>query len=253
MNPERAAAVLAGRLDGLRPRAELPFLLDVVRGAEGRSLRPLFDALAPVDGVALAELVCGPRAPGGADTIRAALPHAAVLEAAVSARGLYPRLIELAGEAAGEVLAVAAGRHPSAVWLVQLSRKVEVFGPGLTHLLAAAQHPCFAAICRAHAEAGHHDALVFVAGETGRPEPSAALLPLDLDAALRAAGAALDRDPTCPVLPHLAAAWGPEPDALVVRLLPHLRSRAAAEALLARTRHLPRTAATLRMVLRGMV
>ncbi len=148
---------------------------------------------------------------------------------------------------------MAAARHPAASWLVPLSRKVEVFGPGLTHLLAAAAHPSFAAVCRAHAEAGHVDALVFAAGETGRAEPAAALLAIDLDAALRAAGAALDRDPASPVLAHLAAAWGPEPDDLLVRLIPHLRSREAAEALLGRARHLPRTAATLRAVLRGMV
>ena len=108
-------------------------------------------------------------------------------------------------------------------------------------------------MCRAHAEAGHLDALVFVAGETGRAEPAAALLVMDIDAALRAAGAALDRAPGSPVLAHLAALWGPEPDDLVVRLIPFLRSRAAAEALLDRARHLPRTASTLRAVLRGMV
>ncbi len=246
-------SLLDGELDGLELRAALPDLLDAVRGAGDRPLAPLFDALAARDRVALAEVVCGPRAPGGAAVVRAALPHVALLEATLSPRGLYPRLLDLAGEAGVEVLAVAAGRHPAAAWLVPLSRKVEAFGPGLTHLLAAAPHPSFAAVCRAHAEAGHLDALVFVAGETGRAEPAAALLVMDVDAALRAAGAALDRAPDSPVLAHLAALWGPEPDDLVVRLIPFLRSRAAAEALLDRARHLPRTASTLRAVLRGMV
>ncbi|MES2639214.1 MAG: hypothetical protein V4850_07010 [Myxococcota bacterium] len=245
--------LLDGDLVGLDLPAELPRLLAIVRDAKDRPLQPLFAALATKDPVALAEVVCGSRAPGGATVVRAAFPHVAALEATLSPRGLYPRLLDLAGEAATEVLALAAARHPAANWLVPLSKKAETFAVGLTHLMAAAPHPAFAAVCRAHADAGHVDGLVFVAAETGRAEPAAALLGVDLGAALRAAGAALDHDPTTPMLAHLAAAWGPEPDLLVVRLIPGLRSRAAAEALLASARHLPRTAATLRAVLRGMV
>lgn len=246
-------SLLDGNLDGVEPRVALPQLLEAVRDAGDRPLAPLFDALAARDPVALAEVACGSRAPGGAAAVRAALPHVAALEATLSPRGLYPRLLDLAGEAAVDVLAVAAARHPAASWLVPLSRKAEVFGVGLTHLIAAAPHPSFAAVCRAHAEAGHLDGLVFAAAETGRAEPAAALLVVDVDAALRAAGAALDRDPTSPVLDHFAAIWGPEPDDLLARLIPHLRSRAAADALLARARHLPRTASLLRAVRRGMV
>jgi hypothetical protein len=247
------SGLLDGNLDGLDLRTELPRLLATVRDAGGHPLGPLFAALARKDPVALAEVVCGPRAPGGAAVARAALPHAALLEAQLSPRGLYPRLLDLAGEAAPEVLAVAAARHPAASWLVPLSRKAEAFAVGITHLIAAANHPAFAAVCVAHAEAGHVDGLVFAAAETGRAEPAAALLALDVGAALRAAGAALDRDPASPVLAHLAAVWGPEPDALFARLIPHLRGRAAAEALLRRARHLPRTTDVLRAVLRGMV
>jgi hypothetical protein len=246
-------SLLEGKLDGVDLRAALPELLDAVRTAGDRPLEPLFSALAARDPVALAEVVCGTRAPGGAAAVRAALPHVDVLERTLSPRGLYPRLVDLAGEAATDVLAVASARHPAAGWLVALSRRAETFGSGLTHLLAAVPHPSFAAVCRAHAEAGHLDALVFVAGETGRAEPVAALLTVDVPTALRAAGAALDRRPASPVLEHLAAAWGPEPDDLVLQLLPHLRSRAAGDALLARARHLPRTAATLRLLLKGMV
>ncbi|MDP2317022.1 MAG: hypothetical protein Q8P41_29285 [Pseudomonadota bacterium] len=245
--------LLDGDLEGLDLRAELPRLLATVRDAGERPLAPLFAALSTQDPVALAEIVCGSRAVGGATVVRAALPHVAVLEAALSPRGLYPRLFDLAEEAAGDVLALAASRHPAASWLVPLSKKGETFAVGLTHLLAAAVHPSFASACRAHADAGHVDGLVFAAAETGRAEPAAALLAVDVNAALRAAGTALDRDPTSPMLAHLAAVWGPEPDALIVRLIPGLRSRAAAEALLASARHLPRTAATLRAVLRGMV
>ncbi len=247
------SGLLDGDLEGLDLRVELPRLLATVRDAGDRPLEPLFAALAARDAVALAEIVCGSRAPGGAHVVRAALPHVAALEATLSPRGLYPRLLDLAAEAAPDVLTVAATRHPAASWVVPLSKKAEVFAVGLTHLMAAASHPSFAAVCRAHADAGHLDGLVFAAAETGRAEPAAALLGVDPQVALRAAGAALDRDPASPVLAHLAAVWGPEPDALMVRLLPLLRSRAAAEALLAACRHLPRTATTLRAVLRGMV
>lgn len=253
MNPAPPSILLNGDLDGLDLRAELPRLLAAVREAGDRPLQPLFAALAEKDPMALAEVVCGSRAPGGAHVVRAALPHVAALEATLSPRGLYPRLLDLGGEAAADVLAIAAARHPAASWLVPLSRKAEAFAVGLTHLLAAANHPSFASVCRAHADAGHVDGLVFVAAETGRAEPAAALLGVDVAASLRAAGAALDRDPTTPMLAHLAAAWGPEPDALIVRLIPGLRSRIAAETLLASARHLPLTASTLRAVLRGMV
>ncbi|MDP2305780.1 MAG: hypothetical protein Q8P18_07110 [Pseudomonadota bacterium] len=253
MSEAPSSRLLDGELDGFDLRAELPRLLATVKGAGDRPLQPLFAALAAKDPVALAEVVCGSRAPGGASVVRAALPHVGVLEAALSPRGLYPRLLDLGGEAAAEVLALAAARHPAASWLVPLSKKAETFAVGLTHLMAAAAHPSFAAVCRAHADAGHVDGLVFVAAETGRSEPAAALLGVDVGAALRAAGAALDHDPTTPMLAHLAAAWGAEPDALIMRLIPGLRSRAAAEALLASSRHLPRTASTLRAVLRGMV
>jgi hypothetical protein len=247
------SSLLSGSLDGLDLRAELPRLLAAVRDAGDRPLAPLFAALAERDPVALAEVVCGPRAPGGAHAVRAALPHVALLERQLSARGLYPRLLDLAGEAAPDVVAAAAARHPAASWLVPLSRRAEAFAVGLTHLCAAANHPSFAAVCRAHAEAGHVDGLVFAAAETGRAEPAAALLAVDVPASLRAASAALDRDPASPILAHLAAVWGPEPDKLIAALIPHLRSRASAEALRAQARHLPKTSLLLTAVLRGMV
>ncbi len=245
--------LLKGDLDDTDLRAELPRLLAAVRGAGDQPLDPLFAALASRDPVALAEVVCGPRAAGDARVIRAALPYLAPLETALSARGLYPRLVDLAGDAAPEVLAVAAQRHPAAAWLVPLSRRVEAFAPGCTHLRAAAGHACFAAICHAHADAGNLDALVCVAGETGRAEPAAALTTVNRPAAIHAAAAALAADPQSPIVAHLAGVWGPDPDDLVSQLLPHLRSRAAAEALLRHARHLPRAAARLRAVLPGMV
>lgn len=245
--------LLHGDLAGFDPRRDLGPLLDAVRAAGDAPLAPLVDALAAAHPLALAELACGPRSPGGAALVRAVLPHLASLEKALSPRGSYPRLVELAGEAAPEVLAAAARRHPAAGWLVALSRRVEGPRAGATHLLAARTHPAFAQVCHAHAEAGHREGLVEAAGATGRAEPAAALLPFDEEAALRAAGAALDADPGCPVAAHLAAVWGPEPDALFARIVPHLRSRAAAEALLAACRHQPHARARLELVRKGMV
>lgn len=245
-----------GELADFDPRRDL----DTARGQlaalladpDDAALAAALAALAAAHPLALAELSCGPRSPGGERLVRAVLPHAAALEGALSARGAWLRLAELAGEAAPAVLAAAATRHPAAAWLVALSRRVEGEQAGATHLFAAASHPAFAAACRAHAEAGHVEGLVLAASATGRPEPAAALLAVNLEAALRAAGAALDANPRSPVIAWLAAVWGPEPDGLFLRVVPLLRSRAAAESLLDRCRHLPRSAERLRMVLKGM-
>ena len=254
----------AGDLGDLDPRAEMDRLLAAVRDAGDAPLGPLFAALARAHPVALAEIACGPRSPGGEGLVRAALVHIDVIEATLTPRGAYPRLAELAGEAGTAVLATAASRHPAASWLLALSRKVERDQAGATHLFAASSHPAFAQICRLHAEVGHVEGLVLAAGGTGRPEPAAALLAvhldpppradphLPLDAALRAAAAALDANPTAAVIPHLAAVWGPEPDALFVRLVSGLRRRDAAEALLTQARHLPRTRAVLTAIIPGM-
>lgn len=256
--------LLDGDLGDLDPRHEMDRLLAAVREAGDRPLAPLFAALARSHPVALAEVVCGPRSPGGDGVVRAGLVHVEVLEKALSPRGAYPRLAELSVDAGTAVLATAARRHPAASWLLQLSRRVEREQAGATHLFAAAGHPSFAQACRMHAEVGHVEGLVLAAGATGRPEPAAALLAvhldppgradphLPLDAALRAAAAALDADPRSAVVPHLAAVWGPEPDELLTRLVSRLRRREAAETLLAQARHLPRTRGVLTAVIPGM-
>lgn len=254
---------LEGDLTGFDPRVDLDALLATVRqlaippeaegAADAGTLGRLLGALAVKHPMALAEVACGSRAPGGTRLIRAVLPHVDALEKALTPRGCYLRLADLAGEAAPAVLAIAATRHGAAGWLIQLSHRIEGSQAGATHLFAAAGHPGFAAACRAHAEAGHTEGLILAASGTGRPEPAAALLPVRLDAALRAASAALDAQPTSPVVPYLAAVWGPEPDELLRRLVPMLRSRSAAQALRGACTHLPRTAALLDVVIRGMV
>lgn len=249
------AGVLAGNLAGLDLRAQTDLLIQAVKAAGDRPLGPMLDALAEADPLALAEVVCGTRSPGGAALILAALPHAERIEGVLSPRGAWPRLLELGGaESALPVLTTAARRHPGASWLVALSRKVEGPNAGLAHLTACAHHPAFAQACRNHAEAGHVEGLVLASGATGRAEPAAALLGVGkFDAMLRAAGAALDTAPESPLVAQLAAVWGPEPDDLFVRVLPILRKKRAAEALRAHCRHLPRTARLLDLVIRGMV
>ncbi len=79
--------LLDGDLEGVDPRAALPQLLDAVRDAGDRPLGPLFDALAARDRVALAEVVCGSRAPGGAAAARAGRPPPARREATPAPRG----------------------------------------------------------------------------------------------------------------------------------------------------------------------
>ncbi len=247
--------ILAGNLAGLDLRAQTDLLIDAVKTAEGRPLGPLLDALAAADPLALTEVVCGTRSPGGSALILAALPHAERFEATLSPRGAWPRLLELGGaESALPVLTTAARRHPGAGWLVALSRKVEGSRAGLAHLTACAHHPAFAQACRNHADAGHIEGLVLASGATGRAEPAAALLGAGkFDAMLRAAGAALDTAPDSPLVAQLAAVWGPEPDDLFVRILPILRKKSAAEALRTHCRHLPKTGRLLDLIIRGMV
>ena len=245
--------LLAGDLDNLDLRKNLDLLLNVVRDPQGQSMDPLLEALAQKDPAVLADLVCGPRSPGGPTLARAALVQAEALEKLLTPRGFYPRLVDLAGEAATEVYQRAVERHPAAGWLIPLSRKVESSFPGCTHLLHTLSHPGFGSFCHAHAEAGHLDALSFVAVSTGRCEPIAALLAVNPDFAWRGAGTLLDHWPQAPLVPHLAEVWGPDPDGLILRLVPRLRSRAAARHLLGYCRHLPRSRLLLERVLPGLV
>ncbi|MBN1336033.1 MAG: hypothetical protein JXB39_08745 [Deltaproteobacteria bacterium] len=229
-------AVLKGDLASIDPREDLDLVRDVaLRGAEaGWDLGPLFRALAEREPLALAEIAIGARAPGGANAVRAALAVIEVLECHLPVGSLYRRLALVAGEASSEVLEVAAARHPAASWLVALSDAVNDGMPGLVALRAAAAHPTFDRTCRAHVTSGHLDALLAVAKETGRAEPAAALLAAGLvDGALRAAIAALETDPgtALSLAARLAGVWGPDPDALFVRLVQRLESAVAAQAL----------------------
>lgn len=221
--------------------------------AAGRPPRALLQRLASEDGVALAELVVGPRAPASPALVEAALEVLPALEAAVAPKGLYQRLVGLTPATRGLVLAHAASRHPLAAWLVPLSEKVEGEEAGLVHLVAAAEHPAFAWACQAHATAGHRRGLIQATARLRRPEPAAALAAEGhLDAAAEAAVRLLELDPASPVVAWVGAAWGPDLDRLLVAAVRYLRDARTAAALAPWVDALPRARALLAAVGRAL-
>lgn len=219
--------LIQGDLAGIDLRRDLELVLRAA--AEAQDPRPLIDALAETDPIALAEVVCGPRSPGGPALVRAALRHTTTLEQQLTPRGAWGRLAELAGTATHEVIGAAALQHASSSWLWSLSRKVERERMGAIVLTTMADRPGFYELCQVAAAAGAREGLV-IASATGRPEPAMVLLSVDRMAAVRAAATAIEVDYGARTVPWLAAAWGPEPDELFLRIVPHLRTRGAARA-----------------------
>ncbi len=243
------------RLAELDPRRDLyeirKALAEMI--ALGQPVDALYAALGERDLVALVDLVVGPQALRGGGAVDAALALAPRLEKAVGPTGLYRRLIDLGPERGLAVLAVAAARHPTASWLVALSAKVEGKDAGLTHLRAVQGLPSLAWACQVHATAGHARALILLSAETGRVEPALALLHGGLvEEAAEAAACALEAAPAVPVVEAMAAVWGPDMDPLLCRLLTHLRSAAAADALAVHAQSFPGFGARLAAVRRGL-
>jgi hypothetical protein len=240
----------------LDPRRDIRLIRERLALALHRDedVQAILEDLAQRAPLALADLIVGPRAQPSAGLARASLGVIDVLEGAVSAAGLYRRLLDLAGSAQGEVLTVAASRHPAASWMVSLSRRVEGEGAGRTHLLHAAGHPAFAAACWAHAEAGHRLGLIAASAETGLPEPCGALASVgDVHGAAEAGVRALERTPDSPVVATLAATWGPDIGPILKSAVGHLRTRPSATALRNQSMGYPAIAALLDTVARGMV
>ena len=248
-------ALLGGDLARVDVRQELPLLRQLVAEAaeHGLDLVPLFRALAGRDPLALADLATGPRAVASDQVVRAALAVAGRLEQQMAPAGLYRRLLALAHDEARSVLRVAVKRHPTATWLVSLSQQCEGDRPGEIHLLETVSEPAFEDICRAHAQAGHFRALLHVAQRCGCPEPVVALIAVDRwDLALQAATAVLDRDGHRALGPYVAAVWGPDAEVFFLRLVPRLKSRRAAQALLEEAAGWPRCRELLERVIPGM-
>jgi hypothetical protein len=242
--------LLRGDLRDVSFPADLPQLREEAHLAlrEGVPLSPLFQALARDHPMALGDLVVGPGALTGAVAVREALDTLDTLEEMVPAGGLYHRLVTLGEAAQAEVLQAAVRRHPRASWVIRLSREVED-APGTAHLAATEQEPWFGAICQSHAEAGHVQALVDLAGR-GRVEPVVALLAVGRhDAAFEAAAAAINNVPECPLVAHVAACLGPRTDAWICRLVSRLRSAEAARSLGQQAAPFPRTAARVAAIL----
>jgi hypothetical protein len=247
--------VLAGDLDAVDPRSQLGQLRALVQAAcrADRSLVALFQALERADPIALTDLALGPMAPRSARVVEAALGVLDTLELQLSAGSLYRRLVVLAGGHGQAVLDAAAARHPAAGWLVALTDAAGEAPAGLTHLLAAADHPAFVQACWDHAAAGHHAGLVAAASRLGRPQPVAALLAHGaVEAAQQAAASLIEQHPEVELAPWLAGVWGPDLDGFWRGVIHRLRSRAALRRLAAFCSEDPRIQALLEAVERGL-
>ena len=242
--------LLSGDLRGL----ELPRDLSILRRdaeqavAAGQPLDALYGALAGEHPIALGELVYGPKALRGEMAVRASLKVLETLEKNMQPKALYPRLVSLEESTATDVLDAAIARHPNAPWLTVLSKKLNVI-PGLKQLTTEVDGGQFSTACIAHARRGHHEALLALATK-GHPEPAAALLLVgDNASSIKAATLALRTRPEADVIAWLSAAGGPEIDTLLCRLLPHLQSKSAVEALHQKSTPFPQTHARLRAIL----
>jgi len=240
----------------LDPRRDMELIrgrvVDLLRA--GQDPKPSMDDLADRNAIALAELVVGPKAITNEAWLCAALDHLDTLESALAPNGLYRRLVALCPTMGPKILLAGARRHPGASWLIELSRKIEGSDAGVIHLTATAGHPSFTQNCWTHAQAGHLPGLVHIAGQTGRPEPSAALaVHGHIDAAALAMISAIEKTPESPVVAMVAAAWGPDLDSFLRKTLPHLSSKKVAQSLQSQTQGYAEFSALLEMIIGAMV
>ena len=236
-------AWLDGDLSGVDPRAELDLLREAVAsGADrGDDLRELWRALARIDPVACAELATGPRAVPHPIAVEACLVAVDALESVVAPSGLYPRLATLAPAAGPAVLEVVARRHPGADWVARLSRRFDPV-PGRVHLILAAEVGALELACASCARAALVDGMAAAAGELGTLEPAAALIRQGrMEGAQLAAARAFDQRPDLPLLPTLAAVYGPELDPFLAGVARQLRRDEPRAILLRQATGLPLT------------
>jgi hypothetical protein len=239
MRPEDVVALDLPR-DLAKLRQGLATMIE--RGEDPTSV---LSALAERNALALADVVVGPRGLSGPGMARAALRVIEPLESVVSPSALYRRLVKLAGSARLDVLKVAARRHPSERWVMQLSAITEGEQAGLTHITLAPPE-LHSALCAAYAKAGAVDGLVAAARVLRDDVPVLALMRAgNLRGGARAAAALLVVAQHVPVVERMAAIWGPElepmlsvlieeaPDATVLeRLRDYTPGMPVAEALL---------------------
>ncbi len=219
-------AWLAGDLDGVDPRAEQHLLRDALARAveDGIDPTPLVEALADLDAVACAELVAGPRAVPHRAVVEAALSAAPALESVLPAAGLHRRLGDLVPEARGAVLRAAVRRHGGAGWVWRLGRwEQPVARTVLDHLAGPrpaadpAPRPDEAWIrtqeaCRAALAEGGVEGRVAVVDRAAAGDAAALRVLHDEapDALVEAAARLLDDGGAVPVVAWVAAWHGPE-------------------------------------------
>lgn len=185
----------------------------------GQDPSPILAALAARNALALADVVVGPKGLQGPSMARAALRFIDALESVVSPSALYRRLIQLAGEARGEVLSTAARRHPSERWVLPLSVLAEGAQAGLTHITHAPP-ALLPTLCAAYAEAGATGGLIAACRVLRDDEPALALLRAgELGSAARATGVLLSVHPHVPVVERMAAIWGPDISSMLAALI----------------------------------
>jgi len=240
----------------LDPRRDLNLIRERIERqlANDEDPAPTLRDLAQRNPIALADLVIGPRAPRDIRWVKSALLSIEALEEAIAPNGLYRQLVKLCPTLQMEILELGARRHPAASWLIELSRHIEGQQAGVTHLTASSGHPSFTQNCWAHAAAGHLPGLITFATHTGKAEPAAALAAHGhLEAAAIAMVRAAEHSPDAPIVALLTAVWGPDPTPILHKMLPHLRSRDAAEALSKQCSRYPQFSSLMNTIIGAMV
>lgn len=202
----------------------------------------------------LIDISFGPKAIGGEVITRALLPLLEQLEERIRnfqipLAKFYIRLINLAEGAALELLEAVISRHPHATWLVEVSRKAEGSLMGSLHLTMLNNDPQFGRFCQLYADSNARRGLVQIAEELGRVEPMVALLRKEaIEVAIEAGVRALETNPNCGAIEHIAATIGPDIEPLVSRLVSRLQNDEVANHIQPLVQWYPRAALQLQKI-----
>ena len=147
------------------------------------------------------------------------------LEAIVSPEELYTELGKQMQPHADAFMDVVLERHPTSLWLIDVSRQVEGGRMGYRHLVHkhrshARDLPTW---CLQYALRGAREGLVAFAEDTGNPIPASVLFRVNAESeGLRAAVGAFRRNPKSPVLEFLTATVGPDIENIVQNIVSEL-------------------------------
>ena len=202
----------------------------------------------------LIDISFGPKAIGGEIVTRALIPLLEQLEPRIGSFQIpiskfYGRLVELSGESALELLEAIISRHPYEDWMVGVSRKAEGTSMGALHLILLQNDEKFGYFCQLYADNGARRGLVQVAEELGRVEPMIALLRKDaIEVAIEAAIRALETNPQCGAIEHIAATIGPDIESIISRLVSRLHNQDIAKQIQPLVQWYPRAALQLQKI-----